>query len=282
MKKSEKLLVEAVLSKGDFLANKQLDFNDQYVVRANNALYALLSEIMVFGSEILSSPHKSIILKSMRNALQNKHGIKTQSNSPDLLIIVKYIVRTNRKNAHVYARVIDLAIRSKIQPSDLPEFIKSNGGIERIRESNAAIPAVNSDEKNMSKVLDLMVSCLYVRSDESAYASFKPDHKFSSEIHDAKGFGNFSYAICDYVGGEYKVVGFIPMDYVFEEKLLRRVASYEFGDSFRRAGNTELIKKGKQRIENLKIGVQSFQIETAKTQSLAANDLNGRVEADAA
>ena len=41
MKKNGKLLVEQVLSEGDLLAQQQVDFYDNYIVKANDVLYGL-------------------------------------------------------------------------------------------------------------------------------------------------------------------------------------------------------------------------------------------------
>ena len=136
MKKNGKLLVEQVLSEGDLLAQQQVDFYDSYIVKANDVLYGLLAELMRYSDQVLGSDYKLEILSKMRSTLSTKHHIKVQKNTPDLTIIVKYVVRTNRKNAHVYARVLDMAYRQDVMADELEDFIRQNGGIDRIRESN--------------------------------------------------------------------------------------------------------------------------------------------------
>ena len=117
MKQSEKVVVEQVLAEGNFLAEKQADFNEHFIVKANDVLYSLLADIMAFTDMVMVSPHKLSILSKMRMVLSKEYKIKTQRNSSDILILVKYVVRTNRKNAHVYARGLDLAYKMSIESS---------------------------------------------------------------------------------------------------------------------------------------------------------------------
>lgn len=222
MKKSDKEMIGCVLSEGNLLADKQATFNEQYIIKANDVLYGLLSEIMAFGDMVLTSPLKLEILSKMRSELSKVHKIKTQKNTPDLLVIVKFIVRTNRKNAHVYARVIDMAYRSNVIPEELPEFIKKNGGIDRIRESNADLEAVNKRKDLDEKKLKFIKALLDEKA-KTPFTSFDISKEFQSRVHDSRGASLFFYPICVQVMGGYKVVGVIPMDYDFEDKILERV-----------------------------------------------------------
>ncbi len=222
MKKNDKEIVGCVLSEANLLANKQAEFNENFIVKGNDVLYKLLSEIMSFCSGVINSPLRLEILSKMKVDLSKLHNIKTQKNTPDLLVIVKFIVRTNRKNAHVYSRVIDMALRSKITPEDLPDFIKKNGGVDRIRESNVDLAAVvkrkELDQKKISFIAELLNQKL-----STPYAEFSITKEYRSQVHDSQGASSFFYPICVNVMGGYKIVGVVPMDFDFEEKILDRV-----------------------------------------------------------
>ena len=56
MKQNEKVVVEQVLAEGDVLAEKQADFNEHYIVKANDVLYSLLADIMAFADLVMVSP----------------------------------------------------------------------------------------------------------------------------------------------------------------------------------------------------------------------------------
>ena len=222
MRKNQRILVEQVLSEGDALAQKQGEFQERYIVRANDVLYGLLADIMRYSDQILGSDSKLEILSKMRSTLSIKHKIKVQRNTPELTIIVKYVVRTNRKNAHVYARVLDMAYRQNVMADELPDFIHQNGGIDRIRESNTNLEAVA-----MKKAIDdkkiRFINALLREKAATPIVSFSIPKKWHSQVHDSKGVSEFFYPICIRDEGGFKVVGIVPMDFDFEKQILERV-----------------------------------------------------------
>nr|WP_315127824.1 hypothetical protein [uncultured Polynucleobacter sp.] len=252
MKKNGKLLVEQVLSEGDLLAQQQVDFYDSYIVKANDVLYGLLADLMRYSDQVLGSDYKLEILSKMRSTLSTKHNIKVQRNTPDLTIIVKYVVRTNRKNAHVYARVLDMAYRQDVMADELEDFIRQNGGIDRIRESNTNLEAVTKKKAKGEHELKFIKALL----DEKAatpITEFSIPLEWSSKVHDSMGVGAFFYPICKRVLGGYKVVGVVPMDMDFEKQILSRVfidlgskSSYSEADKQQIARAKEVISPAYQ------------------------------------
>ena len=222
MKKSEKVVIEQVLSEGNVLAEKQTDFNENYIIKANDVLYSLLADLMAFADMVMLSPYKHGILSKMREVLSKKYKIKTQRNSSDILILVKYVVRTNRKNAHVYARVLDLAYKSDVMPNELPDFIREHGGIDRIRESNVSIEA--SAKKKIRDEFEIrFIKALLNEKLATPITELSIPAEWRAQVHDSKGVSDFFYPICVSVLGGYKVVGVIPMDLDFEKQVLERV-----------------------------------------------------------
>ena len=222
MKQSEKVVVEQVLAEGNFLAEKQADFNEHFIVKANDVLYSLLADIMAFTDMVMVSPHKLSILSKMRMVLSKEYKIKTQRNSSDILILVKYVVRTNRKNAHVYARVLDLAYKSDVMPDELPDFIREHGGIDRIRESNVSVEAV-AIKKTQDEYRIKFIKALLHEKAATPITDLKIPEEWRSKVHDSRGVSEFFYPICVNVLGGYKVVGVVPMDLDFEKQILERV-----------------------------------------------------------
>lgn len=222
MKKSLKIAIEQILSEGDALSEKQDDFYDKYVMQANFDLYDLLADIMRYSDSILLSSNKIEIIAQMRSVLSSKHNIKTQKNSSDLMIIVKYIVRTSRKTAHVYARVLGIAYREDVMADELADFIRQNGGIDRIRESNTDIQAVADKKARDEQELNFIKALLKEKA-ANPITDLQIPREWTSQVHDSKGVSDFFYPICVPVYGGYKVVGVIPMDQDFEDKVLNRV-----------------------------------------------------------
>jgi hypothetical protein len=141
-KKADKMEVISIIADADVLADQHEVFVEKFVTRANDELYLMLGNIMAICLQVEASAAKASIVKEMRNKLRDNFGLKTQSNSRVPSIVVRYIVRSNRKTAHIYGRVIEVAIANNITPEQLPDFIRDRGGIDEIRLS-----VVSAEEK---------------------------------------------------------------------------------------------------------------------------------------
>ncbi len=141
-KKSNKALVLSLIAEADEVAKAHEVYHEQYVISANETLYQLLGSILQVCLDVETSGEADRIVKEMRSKLKSDYGLKTQANSRTSAIVVRYIVRSSRKTAHVYGRVIEVAMANKITPEQMPDFIREKGGIEEIRES-----VVSAEEK---------------------------------------------------------------------------------------------------------------------------------------
>lgn len=273
MKKGLKIAIDQILSQGDALSAKQDDFYGKYVMQANFDLYDLLADIMRFSDSILLSNKKIEIISQMRSVLSTKYNIKTQKNSSDLMIIVKYVVRTSRKTAHVYARVLGIAYREDVMADELADFIRQNGGIDRIRESNTDIQAVADKKARDEQELNFIKALLKEKA-ENPIADLQIPREWASEVHDSKGVSDFFYPICVPVHGGYKVVGVIPMDQDFEDKVLSRV----FIDLNSKSTCSEIEK---QQIANAKKAISPEHLQKLKEdRDRKAKEYQARILAD--
>jgi hypothetical protein len=220
--------VRAFMTQGECLAIKHENYVAQYVTKANEELYLLLGEILSFAEGILATKNVKPIIKEMRSALTYKHKIKTQKNSTDLNIIVRFITRTSRKNALIYSQVLAKAISLNIKSEELAEYIKSNGGINKVRENaNAAITA---DQANKLANLQTYYAnkLLDARATSSPYATFEIDKARTSELHDVARYGEYVYMVCKKDGlGKFTVIDAIAMDKDLEARILQRYFDYE-------------------------------------------------------
>lgn len=125
-----------LLQAGDVLAAQAKSY-DEFDVKntatKNSKLYQLLADISKFAENVKAQPNVEDIIKGMRHKLSNEFDIKTQANSPVLNIIVRYVTRTNRKNACIYARVLKVAEAKNIKSTELEEFITNKQGIQNVR-----------------------------------------------------------------------------------------------------------------------------------------------------
>jgi hypothetical protein len=134
MKKTVKVDINhTIITHADLLAQRHEDYVNEFVTRANNELYCILAELLELHEKLVASPHKDKLIKQMRKILKEKYGLKTQTNTKTTSLVVKYVTRASRKTAHVYGRVLDVAITNGISSAGLIDFIKSNGGIDKVR-----------------------------------------------------------------------------------------------------------------------------------------------------
>jgi hypothetical protein len=98
-------------------------------------LYVILSEILKLHEMLTGSAKQERIMKQMRKSLKDTHNIKTQANTTTTALVVKYVTRASRKTAHVYGKVLDIAIGNGITSDGLVDYIKCKGGIDKVRKA---------------------------------------------------------------------------------------------------------------------------------------------------
>lgn len=162
-KTSSKTLVLSLIAEADEVAKQHEVYHEQYVVSANEILYKLLASMLQVCLEVESSGEDARVVKEMRSKLKSDYGIKTQANSRASSIVVRYIVRSSRKTAHVYGRVIEVAMANKITPEQLPDFIRDRGGIEEIRLSVVSAEEKKANDDKWANARDALTGLLYKR-----------------------------------------------------------------------------------------------------------------------
>lgn len=145
-----------IITHADLLAQRHEDYVSEFITRANNELYCILAELLELHEKLIASPNKDKLIKQMRQLLKEKYGLKTQANTKTTALVVKYVTRASRKTAHVYGRVLDVAITNGISSAGLIDYIKVNGGVDKIRAaevSNEAQQQKKCVESNLQKAL---------------------------------------------------------------------------------------------------------------------------------
>ncbi len=127
-----------IITHADLLAQRHEDYVNEFVTRANNELYCILAELLELHEKLVACPNKDKLIKQMRKSLKEKYGLKTQANTKTTSLVVKYVTRASRKTAHVYGRVLDVAIANSISSAGLIDYIKANGGIDKVRMAVAS------------------------------------------------------------------------------------------------------------------------------------------------
>lgn len=146
----------SIINQADTLAQRHSSYVDQFVTRANDELYAILADIMALYEKVKNSSDHEKMIKHIRKHLREEHGIKTQANTRTTALITKLVTRANRKTAHVYSRVLESAEAHSISSTNLAEWIKSKGGIDKVRvtlHSQETVAQQKALEKQMQTAL---------------------------------------------------------------------------------------------------------------------------------
>jgi len=235
-------IAKTLIGRADDLAFEHEKFHTNYVVAGRIALYELLGKIYTLSLELDRAMDKAEQVKIMRSVLIEKYGIRTQDNTHDLTVLVRYITRADRKTAHVYTRAIQSAKESGVKPENIVGFIEYHGGIERIRVATARY-----DEDLVDKKIELTEKLLTVMTN-SPIARFVPDKKW-----DSIGDQNYIYDfyISTKVGNENCLIAKIPSSSEFERIAIKQLSKYVCEDmDFAQKKISELY--GQYRKERLK------------------------------
>jgi len=125
----------ATVQRLDALAKRREEWEATAFTKANEGLYAILAECQeVYVEKFLNAGETD--QKALRADLKDRleaAGVKVQTNTTTLTMVVRFVFGSDRKRAHGYAYVIKAAVSHFVTPSDLPTWIKTNGGIEEIK-----------------------------------------------------------------------------------------------------------------------------------------------------
>ena len=106
-------IASSTLVKLDALANRRQIWQRDFYDKSNKGLYALLSESLGMYYEIKGSPAEKAVLEGIKANLEAR-GIKVQSSTPVLTLLVKYIFNAERRRASAYSRALRVAAKEAI------------------------------------------------------------------------------------------------------------------------------------------------------------------------
>ena len=211
------VVTKSLIAQADEVASAHEQFNLQYVVGGRAALYQLLGRMFALVQQFESAPDRKELISKIRHQLRSEHGIKTQANSNDTTVLVRYMTRTDRKTAHVYARAIESAKANSIPVDQLPNYIEQAGGLEQIRTDGATAES-SMDKCAQAERIELAEEYLRCRA-EVSIQSFEA-HRLFDNFDD--GGAVYSYFVCARKGdGRYHVLSRIPASRDFERLVVR-------------------------------------------------------------
>jgi len=214
---SQLVITKTLIGKADDLAIEHESFHTNYIVAGRKALYELLGKIYSLAEQLDECIDKEDQVRLLRNILFDKYGIRTQENTSDITILVRYITQADRKTAHVYSRAIEAARTNAIPSGDFSEYVEKAGGVERIRADAVISNGINHDVANdAEEMLDLTRKYLDARS-ELPIKSFK----LSKKVPAFKSTAKLNYFACYERDGRYYVLTQLPVDLKQETDLIK-------------------------------------------------------------
>jgi hypothetical protein len=146
----------ATVQKLDALAKRREEWEATAFTKANEGLYVILADCQeVYQQKFLNAGETD--QKALRADLKARleaAGVKVQSNTMTLTMIVRFVFGSDRKRAHGYNYVIKAAISHKVTPQELPAWIKANGGIEEIKRKSVVSDEALANREKREAALD--------------------------------------------------------------------------------------------------------------------------------
>lgn len=218
--KGSLVVTKSLIGQAEDLAAEHEAFNTNYVIGGRKALYDLLGKIAVLVEQFDAAVDKCELIKIVRKNLQEQYGIKTQENTSDITVLVRYITRADRKTAHVYARAIEVAKANQITPDQLPGYLDQAGGVERIRANAADSNQSEVSKNNWKEKLEVTRKYLNARR-EFPVATLTVSAQHISQFGTAE---HLNILVCSEHQGRYYVLAKLPTDAALEEKVVADLA----------------------------------------------------------
>jgi len=242
--KGNVVVTKSLIGQAEDLAAEHEAFNTNYVIGGRKALYSLLGKIAVLVERFDTAVDKDDLIKIVRKNLQEQFGIKTQENTSDVTVLVRYITRADRKTAHVYARAIETARENQITPVNVAGYLEKQGGIEQIRSIGVDVQAAEAFQESEKEQIKLAHEFLNART-ETPFASFEAPKAFRG-IYNKN--CSYEYVICSLgPNGQYNVIGKLPAEAAFEHYAIKFFSKYLCKDMDEaRAGVSKIVTEAQK------------------------------------
>ena len=233
------------LAMAEQIAREHEEFTIKYVVGGRLALYDLLGKMLATVQEFLSAPDREQLIEKVRESLHGL-GIKTQRNTSDIALLVRYMTRTDRKTTHVYTRAIEAALENGIATDAMRDFIDGNGGIEKIRASRAVDAQGNVSHSYSTVDYEAIAEEFLSLKIYVPLGKFEACAAFDSfRSNDAA----FEYFVCTRRIDGYHILAKLPPTGEFEQIAIRHLAQNMASDP---EGTAKGMKKLRETVAAIK------------------------------
>lgn len=101
---------------------------------ATEALYGLLGKVYGFYEEsfINRTPEERLALRQEIASKLTQSGVRVQSNSSVLGLLIRYVFKSDRKRVLCYQKAVEAAKKFNVKPSELATWLYNNHGIDGV------------------------------------------------------------------------------------------------------------------------------------------------------
>ncbi len=121
----------------DRLVAQRQAWQDNAYRASNEQLYALLQECYATYKAMSVDSAEAKDLRSALTDYINLKGVKVSPSSHTLVKIVKCVFGADRRRVSAYGIVLRRALSDGVSVTDIPAYIRDNGGVEEIRLAKA-------------------------------------------------------------------------------------------------------------------------------------------------
>lgn len=146
-----------LINKLDELSFQREQFEKNDLRGSNQKLYGILSTVYSIYTEISDDKNGTKTTFDEMKKILKERGVKVQSNSPALTVLIRYVFKSDRTRSYNYNRVIQSAIQKGVSPEGLEEYIEECGGIEECKKQFV------KSEKTVQKELDFTDQVNFVK-----------------------------------------------------------------------------------------------------------------------
>ena len=201
-------------------------FELEVVQRGHQSLYELLASIYGLALRIEESPQKDKVLEAIRKDMKDNHQITIKSNTTPIVVMVKYVIRTDSSAASRYVKVLNVARQENISVVDLPAYITRRGGVSQAQELESVSVAKKAGDTSTKERTVLLREFFKLMGETS-----KNNFQFSGDVlvhTEPKENDTESSSFCVFVahhvtGDQYKMISANDMGKSWEDNLIKQL-----------------------------------------------------------
>ena len=148
--------LDSIIQRVNELVKEREQFETVTLARSNKELYGILGKVQSLFLD--ASKDANCLKESLKHlkAILQSRGIKVQINSPAITVFVRYVFNSDRKRAYNYTRTLMAAIKAKVPPDNLADFIEGKGGVEECKKDYSKSLETLQKEQALASAIDVI------------------------------------------------------------------------------------------------------------------------------